>query len=73
MNLMKKSWQPPVQIPVGALLVPKYGKMNEVLQDACFPIYLGWDNNKGGMRLLFPNGIVDTYDAEEILRIFEES
>lgn len=67
------TWQPPVCIPVGALLVPKSGKDGHLLPRSRTPIYLGWDTKQGGMRLLFPDGFVSTHEADEILEIFEEA
>jgi hypothetical protein len=67
-----REWKPPIPIPVGALLVPREGKEYHLLPRSRTPIYLGWDTAKGGMRILFPDGIVSTHDPEEILAIFEE-
>jgi len=68
-----RDWKPPVQIPIGALLVPKQGKESSILPRSRTPIYLGWDTKKCGMRLLFPDGYVSTHDAEDILGVFEEA
>ena len=62
----------PTRIPTGALLVPKRGQEDKVLPKSRTPIYLGWDHERCGMRLLFPDGIVSTHDPEDVLGIFEE-
>jgi hypothetical protein len=63
----------PARIPTGALLVPKLGREGQVLSHSRTPIYLGWDHERGGMRLLFPDGIVSTHDADDVLDLFEEA
>lgn len=70
---MKKEWKPPVPIPVGALLVVKRDRFNEIYPRMRILIYLGWDTKLHGMKLLFPNGTVFTHDHEDILSIFEET
>jgi len=63
----------PTRIPAGALLVPKHGLEDQILPKSRTPIYLGWDSERAGMRLLFPDGIVSTHDPEVVLEIFEEA
>lgn len=66
-----KPRKPPIGIPAGSLLAPKPGREGQVLSHSRTPIYLGWDHERGGMRLLFPDGIVSTHDADDVLDLFE--
>ena len=57
--------------PIGSLLTPRQERIEGVLPQSRLIVYLGWDADHNGMRILFPDGIVSTHDISDIFYWFE--
>ena len=58
-------------IPYGTLLTVKEDKSDQILPSCHYIVYLCWDYELSGMKILFSNGETSTHDKSDILTWFK--